>query len=92
MNASSQEPILVCSYLNETADLLYEALNKHATLKDRVMRVYSRTIERKMTARKIPFLPNCLTNKMADYKKEPFKRRKEIEDELFAKNQIIVIF
>ena len=53
----------MCSALNETADLLYEALNKHATLKGRVMRVYSKTIERKMKAKKppIPFLENSLT-------------------------------
>ena len=90
MNANSKDPILVCSALNETADLLYEALEKHDTLKGRVMRVYSRTIERKMTLRKIPFVPNSLTNHMANYKKQPFKERKEIEDVLFANNQIIV--
>ena len=56
MNSNSTEPILVCSALNETADLLYEALNKQETLKECVMRVYSRTIERKMKDRNIPFL------------------------------------
>lgn len=56
MNSNSTEPILVCSALNETADLLYEALNKQETLKRCVMRVYSRTIERKMKDRNIPFL------------------------------------
>lgn len=90
MNANSKDLILVCSALNETADLLYEALEKHATLKGRVMRVYSRTIERKMTLRKIPFVLNSLTNHMANYKNKSFKERKEIEDVLFANNQIIV--
>jgi hypothetical protein len=56
MNSNSTEPILVCSALNETADLLYEALNKQETLKGCVMRVYSKTIERKMKDRNIPFL------------------------------------
>ena len=43
MYANFDEPILVCTYQNETADLLYEALNKQKTLKGRVMRVYSST-------------------------------------------------
>jgi len=62
----------VCSALNETADLLFEALNKHETLKGRVMRVYSRTIERKMIERKIPFLENSLTIHMAAHKGKKF--------------------
>ena len=61
MNANSYEPILVCSFQNETADLLYEALNNQETLKGRVMRVYSKTIERKMRERGVPFMENSLT-------------------------------
>ena len=74
MHANSTEPILVCSALNETADLLYEALNKHRTLKGRVMRVYSRTIERKMAEKKppIPFLETSLTVHMAAHKGKKF--------------------
>lgn len=33
---------MVCSFQNETADLLYEALDKIDFLKDKIIRVYSR--------------------------------------------------
>jgi hypothetical protein len=80
----------VCSALNETADLLFEALNKHETLKGRVMRVYSRTIERKMRKKKppIPFIENSLTV-LSARGKEGLKK-KAYEDELFRTNPIIV--
>lgn len=39
---SFEEKIMVCSEKNETADLLYEALEKINLLKDNIIRVYSR--------------------------------------------------
>lgn len=91
----------MCSALNETADLLYEALNKQETLKGRVMRVYSKTIERKMKDRNIPFLENSLTKRLADFDSNYFNKEKEhlhdlraelkrLENSLFIDNPIIV--
>ena len=46
MQEDSPKPILVCTFQNETADLLYEALDKFECIRDITLRVYSNRIAR----------------------------------------------
>jgi MoxR-like ATPase len=52
MHIYSKDPIMICSDQNETADLLYEALNKHESIASTVIRVYSKSIVDKKIKRK----------------------------------------
>lgn len=74
MALHSADSILVCSQQNETADLLYQALDQYDFLKEIILRIYSRSKVELMKKEDAPFLPNSFN-----------LIREDLEDEKGAK-------
>lgn len=88
MHLYSSGHILVCSFQNETADLLYEALEKIHYLKDTIVRVYALRMIRKIE--KNPDTMKFMTNTYHKTFKEEEKKQKaaKAKDHLLNKEKI----
>lgn len=92
MCLQSEKHVLVCAYQNETADLLYQALEAYGFLKDKLLRVYStRSIQIKQQHQE-----PCMRNSYHEiFAKEELKVRIRLkldpEDELPKKEKTAII-
>ena len=82
MHMHSIDPIMICSDQNETADLLYEALNKHESIASTVIRVYSKSIVDKKIKRKQPFMKHSFHLKFDQAAKELREKLSIPDDEI----------
>jgi superfamily I DNA and/or RNA helicase len=96
MFVQSAEHILVCANQNETADLLYEALDKIPMLSSRIIRVYPQiiiedpnTVIMKNTYHKV-FLSESQHREMQTGHRLSSKERKLIKDKIYKTYQIFV--
>lgn len=88
MHIYSKDPIMICSDQNETADLLYEALNKHESIASTVIRVYSKSIVDKKIKRKQPFMKHSFHLKFDQAAKDLREKLNIPDDENLRFDQV----